>query len=57
MVLLSPGLRKHASIGKGYEEILNSMLAGSGSKDCLIELLCKNVVSDAVKPRLPDACL
>ncbi len=44
MVLLSPVLRQHANIGKGYEEILNSMLAGSGSKDCLIELLCKGVV-------------
>ena len=49
MVLLSPVLRKHASIGKGYEEILNSMLARSGSKDCLIELLCKNVVRFAFR--------
>jgi hypothetical protein len=44
MVLLSPVLRQHANIGKGYEEILNTLLAGSDSKDCLIELLCKGVV-------------
>ena len=48
MVLLSSLLRKHANIGKGYEEILTNMLAPSGSKDCLIELLCKGVVSNHV---------
>lgn len=48
MVLLSPVLRQHANIGKGYAETLGALLARSDSKDCLIELLCKGVVSGMV---------
>jgi hypothetical protein len=43
--VLSPRLRSLLDPGKGYQTVLDTMLAPSAAKDCVIDMLCNNVVS------------
>jgi hypothetical protein len=43
--VLSPRLRSLLDPGKGYQTVLDTMLAPSAAKDCVMDMLCNNVVS------------